>query len=147
MIFSQSFGCCFVLLIVSCGAVGVGEEDGGTKAMSGQSSFAQGRQAWEDCRMLSTQPWVSIWLCETTDPTRQGLDKGQPPYQVFSLWHPTLDTAEEMRTECGPQSSIWTHRYRKRGQGEKVPKQVSVLSLVAGWSTGRPSERRLGTAH
>ena len=99
MIFSQSFGCCFVLLIVSCGAVGVGEEDGGTKAMSGQSSFAQCRQAWEDCRMLSTQPWVSIWLCETTDPTRQGLDKGQPPYQVLSLWHPTLDTAEEMRKE------------------------------------------------
>jgi hypothetical protein len=44
-------------------------------------------------------PGVGIWLCEATDPTRWGVDKGQPPYQVLSLQHPTLDTAEEMRTK------------------------------------------------
>ena len=49
--------------------------------------------------MLFTQPWVGIWLCEATDPTWQGVDKGQPPYQVLSLWHPILDMAEELRTE------------------------------------------------
>ena len=29
--------------------------------------------------MLSTQPQLGIWLYEVTDPTRQGLNKGQPP--------------------------------------------------------------------
>jgi hypothetical protein len=33
----------------------------------------------EDCQTLSTRPQVGIWLCEATDPTRQGVDKGQPP--------------------------------------------------------------------
>jgi hypothetical protein len=29
--------------------------------------------------MLSTWTQMGIWLCEATDPTQQGLDKGQPP--------------------------------------------------------------------
>jgi hypothetical protein len=29
--------------------------------------------------MLSTWPLVGIWLCEATDPTRQGVDKEQHP--------------------------------------------------------------------
>jgi hypothetical protein len=36
---------------------------------------------------------VGIWLCEATDSTQQGVDKGQPLYQVLSLRHPTLDMA------------------------------------------------------
>ena len=53
----------------------------------------------QPARVLSTQPPVGIWLYEATDPTRWELDKGQPPYQVLSLWHPMLGMAEELRTE------------------------------------------------
>ena len=60
---------------------------------SQSSSCALGRQMQEDCQMLSTWPWVGIWLCEATDPTQRGMDKGQPLYQILSLWHPTLDMA------------------------------------------------------
>jgi hypothetical protein len=28
--------------------------------------------------MLLMRPWVGIWLCEATDPTLQGVGKGQP---------------------------------------------------------------------
>jgi hypothetical protein len=38
---------------------------------SGQSSGTLGRWTREDCQMLSTRPWVGIWLCEAQD-------KGQP---------------------------------------------------------------------
>jgi hypothetical protein len=65
----------------NCGAGCVGEEGGGKEPTSGQSSCALGRQTREDCRTLSTRPQVGIWLCEATDPTWQGVDKGQPPYQ------------------------------------------------------------------
>ena len=60
-----------------CGAMGVGEEGGGRE--SGQSSSALDRQTWEDCWTFSTWPWVGIWLCEATDFTWQGVDKGQLP--------------------------------------------------------------------
>jgi hypothetical protein len=61
----------------TCGAVGIGAEGGKEREpASSQSSCALGR---EDCRTLSTWPWVSIWLCEATDPTQRGVDKGQPP--------------------------------------------------------------------
>ena len=57
----------------------------------------------EDCQTLSTWPQVGIWPSEANNPTQRGrgggMDKGQPLYQVLSLQHPTLDTAEELRTE------------------------------------------------
>jgi hypothetical protein len=28
--------------------------------------------------LLSTLPWVGVWLCEATDPTLRVVDKGQP---------------------------------------------------------------------
>ena len=43
--------------------------------------------------MLSMWPQMGIWLCEATDPTQWVVDKGQPLYQILSLWHPTLDMA------------------------------------------------------
>ena len=50
--------------------------------------------------MHSMWPRVDIWLCEATDPTGRGLDKGQPlVLGSQSPWYPTLDTAEELRTE------------------------------------------------
>ena len=79
--------------------MGVGEEGVGRESMSGQSSCALGRRTQEDCWMLSTWLQVGIWLYEATDSTRRGLTRGSPRYQVLSLWHPTLDTAEELRTE------------------------------------------------
>ena len=49
--------------------------------------------------MLSSWPRGGIWLSEATDSTQQGVDKGQPRDQLLSLQHPTLDKAEELRTE------------------------------------------------
>ena len=73
--------------VLPCGAVGVVEEQGGREPASHPSSCALGRWTWEDCQMLFTQPWVSIWLCEATDPTWQGVDKGTslvPGYQSLA---------------------------------------------------------------
>jgi hypothetical protein len=64
---------------VHCRAVGVGGEGDGREPTSGQSSCALGRRTWEDCWTISMRPRVGIWLCEATDPTRWGLDRGQPP--------------------------------------------------------------------
>lgn len=66
---------------------------------SHQSSCALGRQTQENCGMVSIQPRVGIWLCEATDLTWWGVNKGQLPYQVLSLRHPMLNMAEELRTE------------------------------------------------
>jgi hypothetical protein len=51
-----------------------------------------------------------------------------------------LDMAEELRTEYGSQG------YRKRAEEERFPQQARVRSPVSGWSTGRPSDGRLGMA-
>jgi hypothetical protein len=32
-------------------------------------------------------------------PHGRGWTRGSPQYQVFSLWHPMLDMAEDLRTE------------------------------------------------
>ena len=71
-----------------CGDVGIGEEGEGENASVPPEFWFSG-QTLEGC------------LCESTDPTwwGGGWTTGQPPYQVLSLWHPTLDTAEELRTE------------------------------------------------
>ena len=79
--------------------MGVWEEGIGREPASGQSSGALDGWTQGDCQKLSMQPLVGIWLCEATDPTSRGMDKGKPLYQVLSLWHPTLDMAEELRTE------------------------------------------------
>jgi hypothetical protein len=81
------------------GAVGVGEEVEGREPMSGQSSCALGRRMREDCWTLSMQPQMGIWLCEATDTTWWGLTRESSSFQVLSLQHPTLDMAEELRTE------------------------------------------------
>ena len=65
-------------------------------ASDSQSSCALSRKIQED---LSTRPQVGIWLCEATDPTRRGMDKGSTQYQVLSLWHPTRDMTEDPKTE------------------------------------------------
>ena len=63
----------------SCGCRG---RAGRKRAVSGQSSGALGGWTREDCRTISTWPQVGIWLCEATDPTWWGVDKGQPPVLV-----------------------------------------------------------------
>jgi hypothetical protein len=61
--------------------VGVGKKGEGRKPVSSQSSYVVGRRMQEACRTFSTWTWtwMSIWLCEATDPTWQGVDKGEPP--------------------------------------------------------------------
>lgn len=80
--------------------------------MSGHSSCALGRQTREDYRTLSTQPWVSIWLCEATDPTRRRDGQGAAPH--------TRD----------PGATPWAWR---EGRGREFPMQVRVC----GWSCYR----------
>jgi hypothetical protein len=69
------------LRVLYCGALSIGEEEGRREPVSGQSFCALGRQTREDSWMLSTGPQVGIWLCEATDPTQRGVNKGQPRYQ------------------------------------------------------------------
>ena len=45
--------------------------------------------------------------------------KGSPRYQVLSLWHPTLDMVEELRTNRGPGAALGPGGERKRGQGKR----------------------------
>jgi hypothetical protein len=61
-----------------CGCGGIkGKRGSGRKPESHQSSGALGGRTWEVCCMLSMRPWVGVWLCEATDPTRWVVDKGQ----------------------------------------------------------------------
>jgi hypothetical protein len=69
--------------------------------VSSQSSCALSKQAWEDCQRLSTWPQLGFWLCEATDPTQQGVDKGQPPIPG------------------SPGRHSWPRRYKKRGKRER----------------------------
>ena len=59
--------------------------------------------------MLFTQPWVSIWLCEATDPTWWGVDKGQPLVPGAPGLH----------------SRPWI--YKKRVEGERLPHRQESL--------------------
>ena len=75
--------------LVVCGAIrSMGKGGRERMPMSGQSSCALGRQMWEDFQMPFTSPWVGIWLCEATDPTQWGVDKGQPLVPGFQYLGP-----------------------------------------------------------
>ena len=54
--------------------------------------------------MLSSWPWVGVWLCEATDTSSVGGGQGAVLGNRFSLSlvHLTLDTTQELRTEWGP---------------------------------------------
>ena len=79
--------------------VGVGEEWGEREPTPSQSSCAFGRQTRVDCQTLSMRPQVGCVKPLTPHGGGGGCGQGQPPYQVLSLWNPTLDMAEELRTE------------------------------------------------
>ena len=68
--------CCSSCMAL-CRAVGVGEEGGRREPTSGQSSGALGGWTREDCRKISTWPWVGTWLCEAAHPIQWRVDKGQ----------------------------------------------------------------------
>jgi hypothetical protein len=76
-----------------------GKEGSRRKPVSYQFFGALGGQMREDCWMISMRPQVGIWLCKATDPTWRVVERGSSRYQVLSLWHRTLDTMEELRTE------------------------------------------------
>jgi hypothetical protein len=86
-----------------------------------------------------------------TQPT--GVDKGQSkvPGSQPRAYQTTLDTAEELETNGVPRgSSVSLGDKGRKGQGERgrcvVPRRVRVLGSVHGWSTRRPSGRRLDVA-
>ena len=86
--------------------MGVWEEGSRRVPESSQSSAALGGQTRddfqtrEDCRTLSSRPgWASGYVKPLTP---HGGWWTSSRYQVFSLWHSMLYTAEELRTEWGP---------------------------------------------
>ena len=93
-----------------------GKEGSGRESTSRQSSCALGRRTLEDCRTLSTRPRVGIWLCEATDPTWQGVDKGQPLYQSLAS-HTGCGRGAENRIGAEGWHS-WPWKYGKRAEGE-----------------------------
>jgi hypothetical protein len=88
--------------------------------------------------MLSTRPRVGIWLCEATDPTRRGVDKGQSPVPG------SQSLASHAGYGRGVENRIESLGIREEGRGREVPMQVRVFS--PGWSTRRPSGGRLEAA-
>ena len=77
------------------------KERSGGVPVSCQSSNALGTQMQEDCTCFScsTLPGGFTWLCKPLTPHGRWWTRGSPRYQVLSLWHPTLDMVEELRTE------------------------------------------------
>jgi hypothetical protein len=74
-------------------AVGVGKRWSGRKPASHQSSSVLGGWTQKDCRKLSTQPGVGVWLWEATDPSSAGGGQGAVLGTRFSvlgisLWIP-----------------------------------------------------------
>ena len=54
---------------------------------------------WEDCAHFPHGPRWASGCVKPLTPHGRWWTKGSPRYQVLSLWHPTLDTVEELRTE------------------------------------------------
>ena len=124
-----------------------GKKGGGREPASCQSSSALGRQMQEDCQMLSMWPRVSIWLCEATNTTWQGVDKEQP---LVPGSQPPASHAGYGRVAENRIGALGEYSYGKREQRKRwlwvVPTQVRVFSPVRGCNIGRPSVRRLGMA-
>ena len=104
--------------------------------------------------MLSMRPWVGIWLWEAMESQLSWWwTRDSPRHQVPSLWHPTLETAEKLRTEGPPPptpAALSPGPKEGKGRGEGAcwfPRRQEVLGPVCGWSAGWPSYRRLDAAH
>ena len=78
--------------------------------------------------MLSTQPWMGIWLCEATGPHSMGGGQGAAP-DTRSLGETLLPL-----------------EIQERGQRERGSHTGRNPCQVHGWGTGRPSDR-LEMAH
>ena len=85
-----------------CRAVGVGEEESGREPASRQEACGP---RWASGCVRPLAPHSRWWT------------RGSPRYQVLSLWHPTLDMAEELRTEYGSWGGIqpWGGRQERAG--------------------------------
>jgi hypothetical protein len=83
--------------------------------------------------LCSGQADTGIWLCEATDPTWRGWGGwggGQGEPDIRGPW----------MTPSAPE-------IQEGGQRESGSHAGEGPNLVHGWSTGRPSDRRLETAH
>jgi hypothetical protein len=81
---------------------------------------------------------MGIWLCKATDPTRWGVDKGQPPIPG------SQSLASHTGYGRGAENRIGVLGIREEGRGREVPMKARVFSSV--WSTGctgKPSAGRL----
>jgi hypothetical protein len=84
---------------------------------------------WEDCRTLSTQPWMGIWLCEATDPTwRGGGEQGAAPgtrFSVSGILH--WIRQRSWKQNRSPRATLSPQRYRKRAEGNRFPQRWESL--------------------
>jgi hypothetical protein len=123
-----------------CGWRGMGWR--GREPASSQSSCALGRRMREDCWTLSTRPRVNIWLCEATDPTRQGGGQGAAPGTRFSvsgipcwIWQRSWEQNRGPWTTLSPEGKGREVRGR-RGAGWFPYRWASLVWSVAGAQEG-----------
>ena len=92
-----SFRCGYALRVQGeeiCGPWVWGKEGSGREPASRQSSGALGERTREDCTCFPRGPgWASGYVKPLT-PHSGWWTRGSLRYQVLSLRHPTLDTAE-----------------------------------------------------
>ena len=89
--------------------------------------WACGREITAGCFPLS--PGWASGCVKPLDPTCWGVDKGQPP----------ISGARGNTLSPGVTG--------ERAEGERFPRRQESLVWDLDWSTGRPSDRRLETAH
>ena len=130
--------------------------------MSCHSSGVLGWRIWGTACALSTRPRVSIWLWKATEPQSAGDGEGavqglwaslRPETQVLSLRHPRCRCMSSWKTEneVGAPGAARSAPGSKGEEGGRegrwvVLTQARTLDPVGGWSTGRPSGRRLDMA-
>ena len=115
--------------------MGVGGEGRKRAHILPEFQCGQSGQTLEDCQILSMQPRVGIWLCEATNPTQWGVDKGQPlvPGSQSLASHAGYSRGAENRIGAAGQHS-GPRGESKRGQergGLRFPhRRVSLVQAL-----------------
>jgi hypothetical protein len=80
--------------------------------------------------MLSMQLRLLIWLCEDTNPTQQGVNKGQLPVPGSQSLASHAGAGRGTENRIGALEQHQVLEIPEEGRGREVPTQVRVLSLV-----------------
>jgi hypothetical protein len=92
----------------------------------------------EDCRMLSTWPWVGVWLCEATGPQLcRWCTRGSIRFQVLSLRHPRhhWTLRKSWKQNAPPPGGVGLVRPRAKGRrGQRERRHWMVTTCESPWS-------------